>query len=464
MLSSNRMTFWRPLAPREIAFAVVASVVMRVALVGLIDYRGYSGDEVGYYRLIRNLLDHGVFSIGETAPFEPTVLRPPLLPLVGALSFRMFGPTMVPIGILHAAMGILGGLILTLAVARCAPQVSAATTARATLWATMLCPFDAFFEGRLLTEALATFFLTAALALPLAFKQKSAWALGGVALGAASLTRDVYLPLVVLLPAIAVLWPTVRAGVGLLSPALFLVGALGTLTPWAVRNCTQTPTCTVVSKGALGVNLWVGTWERDGSWQNPTALSVPDYAFDSAAEREALLPRFGGAVDAQTDRSFMTAAVEKIRTHPMRTFARWVRRAPRLWIGTRSDLFTLRPAWLERYSLPWWAYKMLCLLINSAALLLALVGMARAAKRREVLFWLAVPILYTVAIYFPLHNTETRYSAPVYPMLLTFSASGFVIVLEAVRRVARRNFALSSDSRNGGEPERHEVETGGGHA
>jgi hypothetical protein len=463
MRSSNPVTFWRPLAWREVAFAVVASVVMRVALVGLIDYRGYPGDEAGYYQLIRNLLDHGVFSFGATAPFEPTVLRPPLLPLVGALSFWIFGPTMVPLGILHAAMGILGGLILTLAVARCAPPVSATTTSRATLWATMLCPFDAFFEGRLLTEPLATFFLTAALALPLAFKQKSAWALGGVALGAASLTRDVYLPLVVLLPAITVVWPTVRNRVGLLGPALFLVSALGTLAPWAVRNCTQTPTCTVVSKGALGKNLWVGTWERDGTWQGPSDLSFPDYAFDSSVEREAVLARYG-AVDPQTDRFFIAVAMEKIRTHPVRTFARWVRRAPRLWIGTRSDLFTLRPAWLERQSLPWWAYKMSCLLINSAALLLALVGLARAAKRREVLFWLAVPILYSVAIYFPLHSTETRYSAPVYPMLLTFSASGLAIVAEALRRVARRNFTLRSDSRNAGEPERHEVETGGGHA
>jgi hypothetical protein len=219
----------------------------------------------------------------------------------------------------------------------------------------------------------------------------------------------------------------------------------------------------MVSKGALGFNLWVGTWERDGAWVGPTAQSFPDYAFDSSVEREAVLAR-SGAVDPQTDRFFTTVALEKIRTQPVRTFARWVCRAPRLWIGTRSDLFMLRPAWLARQSLPWWGYKILCLLINSAALLLALVGMARAAKRREVLFWLAVPILYSAAIYFPLHSTETRYSAPVYPMLLTFSASGFAIVAEALRRVARRNFALSSDSRNGGEPERHEVETGGGHA
>ena len=320
--------------------------------------------------------------------------------------------------------------MITLAVRKVAPHAAILT-----LWLTMLCPFDALYEGRLLSESLTAFFLCAGMAMALLSDRKWSWAAAGVCLGLSALARDTGLVLIPIAGAAALVFPVLRGGASRWAPLVLIAAGVMTVLPWTARNCTAELTCCAISKGRMGANLWVGTWSRDDSWLTATGRVWPRDAFDSDAERAAMEQLDSN--DPANDAYYRNVAIRRIRTHPARVLARWLEREPRMWIGTRTDLFAFRGP--PRGSLGWYFLKSGAFALNAALLALGLVGLGVAARKHRRLLWLAIPIVAITAVYFPFQNTETRYSQPVYPLVLAFGALGALAIRDSLRRPARRS-------------------------
>ena len=160
----------------------------------------------------------------------------------------------------------------------------------------------------------------------------------------------------------------------------------------------------------FGFNLWVGTWERNGSWylhglEHPR---FPPYAFRRPGEKEAVARAW-----LKDDATMRRLAIERIESSPGATALAWAERYPRLWIGTRSDSMTMR---LASGSAAWYAIKSFFFALNLGTLALGVAGLAR----RPGLF--AIPVLYIALIYIPFHDCEPRYSLAALPFLYFYAA------------------------------------------
>jgi hypothetical protein len=210
-----------------------------------------------------------------------------------------------------------------------------------------------------------------------------------------------------------------------------LLGVVLAVGPWTARNFVSTGTLVPISKGVMGVNLWVGSWERNGAWVGTSAPAFPPEAY-----------RFGGrqlvedtwrAPDTHRDSVFMRLAKEHYTRQPASVLSAWAARYPRMWLGTRFDLFSFRPTWLARGAPLWYVVKGGLFVLNAAVLCAALAGVL-IARRHPVVLWFVAAVLYNALIYVPFHNTETRYSQPVYPLLLVFAATTLVAVWDRMSR------------------------------
>jgi hypothetical protein len=161
----------------------------------------------------------------------------------------------------------------------------------------------------------------------------------------------------------------------------------------------------------LGFNLWIGTWERNGTWylrglEHPR---FPPYAFRGPGEKEAVARAW-----LKDDATMRSLAIERIESSPGATALAWIERYPRLWIGTRSDTMPIRSA--ARGSATWYVLKSFFFALNLITLALGLTGLARTRG----LF--AIPVLYIALIYIPFHNCEPRYSLAALPFLYFYAA------------------------------------------
>lgn len=400
------------ISPREAIAPLFAGLVLRLALLLVVDYSGPpTGDASQYTLLARNLIEHRSFSLMTSAPFEPTMMRPPAYPFFLAA----LGNHLVLSAIVQALMGCATAWIVADAVSR-----RSARAGRWTLWLAALCPFDAIAYGRQLTETLCTFLLVGALSVPRGAALR--WfAIAGAMLGWACLTRDVFLPLVMLVPAYW-LWSRRRApAAARRGPLVYALCAALAIAPWTARNVLTMHSATPISKGNLWFNLWVGTWEREPSWQQDV-LRFPPYAFLPGDDR-AFVQRWAEAPftsAAPRDAVFKQLTLSHLRTRPVSVAKTWVIRAPRMWIGTRTDLYALR---LSRGSVSWLLFKLGAFALNLVFVAGGAMGAVVAYRRRRLRLFVLV-LAFTTAIYVPFHNTETRYTQPVYPLLLACFAYG----------------------------------------
>jgi len=167
--------------------------------------------------------------------FDPELKRPPLYPLFLATGFWFFGEDLRGPLLLQHLLGALGAG-LTYALARRLWDRPAATLAGLMI---ALSGDLVFVEHSIMAEALLSVLLVAALLAGTGVRSARPirWALlSGVLLGLAALTRPGALALAPLL-ALTLAWlaPVPRHGRLLVGGAL-LVGCLGTVLPWMVRN------------------------------------------------------------------------------------------------------------------------------------------------------------------------------------------------------------------------------------
>jgi hypothetical protein len=264
-------------------------------------------------------------------------------------------------------------------------------------------PFLVIYEWRVLSEALAINLLVVGCVLA-AYSSKP-WEpiIGGVLVGLAILTRDTLLLLPLAVPIMALI---LRRHVK--RALIFVAAAYLAILPWQVSNGA-------ISKGRMGLNLWIGTWETNPDWLLGGLDNFPREAFRDNLEHRELQ----GALARHDDGPFIQAAIEKMRRQPLAVLKTWAIRYPRLWIGTRTDQIEMR---LRRGSLAWTVTKSSFFALNLATLIAGFLGMILAVRKGRDWAFGAVPILYIGVTYIPFHITVTRYSLPALPFLLLFAA------------------------------------------
>jgi hypothetical protein len=406
------------LRAKEILFALIVGFGFRLLMLWFVDV-GLDGDAGGYVLMARNLIDHGIFSIDTTAPFVATAYRPPLYPAFGAVVFSVFGPNLLALQLAQVTLTLSGIGVVCGCIARLPINI-----ARPALWLLVLSPFEAVYSVVFLSEAVAAFLLSTGVVGWLVVRGNLRWVIVGISFGLAALTRDIYLALPPFFAVLWVLWGegsskerTVRA--------ILLVGvAVLIVAPWSIRNAVVLEKWAPISAGRLGFSLWTGGWtitfrdvvERDGLRTYPPSAYLDDH---EKQQHDHLLS--AGDLQSQ-DRFYLESFKRRLRQEPLMVLGRWIARIPLMWLGTRFDIFELNSRAFPRSSPPWYAVKLLLYGLNTVFVALGWLGVALAWHRRYAMRWLSVPLLFTVAVYLPLNSFENRYSQPVYPLLLLFTA------------------------------------------
>ena len=254
------------------------------------------------------------------------------------------------------------------------------------------CPFFVIWEWALLTETLCLNALWSGWLLLFSKRPWTSFA-GALLVGIAILSR----PLLMLLP---------------LFVAPLVVLRLSKRGAFASMAVMYLPVALALSQASgpsyFGVNLWIGTWERDPHWLEGPHTSWPEEAQLTASERNLPL-----LTAAQNDAPYIEAAKVRYETRPLSSLGSWFARYPYLWIGTRTASVSLEP-----HAPGWLAYKGSMWILNMSVLLLGCAGAFLALRRRDRERSLLLPIAYVAIIYVPFHNTETRYSVIALPFLL----------------------------------------------
>ncbi len=292
------------------------------------------GDGVVYARLARNMLERGVFSLEQSAPFVPTLIRLPGYPLFIAAVYAVFGhDNDTAVRIVQAFFGT-GTCVIAAALAYLwtTDETRKHRNANWTFVLISLCPFIVIYTATLLTETLTTFLmasmtLTTTLALQTEKPRRSLflWILTGALSGSAVLLRPdsgLFALGIGLTPVVSELYLITDARrrlaarfrslicKGLAFSLVFLL----VLVPWTIRNWRVFAIFQPLAPAHAempdefvprGYNRWLKTWVDDSRFVEPMLWNLdekpirieklPGSAFDSAEERAevaSLLDRY----------------------------------------------------------------------------------------------------------------------------------------------------------------------------
>lgn len=285
-----------------------------------------------YARIALNVLDHRSYSIETEEPYSPTLIRAPGYPLFIAGVYAVFGhDNNRAVRGFQAVLDSITCWVIALLALAWAPAAWPRRKRRRLLLIALgmavTCPFPAIYVATILTETCTILLATAcALAATLALKSESIkwsavwWAAAGVFGGAATLFRPDSGFFVAAIGGTLVVVGFYQAIAGrrgsderashaitrtLLCGVALSLAFAAALAPWTIRNARVFGLFQPIAPAQAnmpgefvprGYIQWLRTWVDDVRYteslewsldQNPIHIEdVPDYAFDSADQRE----------------------------------------------------------------------------------------------------------------------------------------------------------------------------------
>jgi len=279
--------------------------------------------------------------------------------------------------------------------------------------------YNIFYTRALLSECLTTFLLTASLLfciLGLDRGKAYLWALSGTLFGLVILSRPEYLffPPILLIYTIAINHR--RALSAVKQFLVFLVMAAIVVIPWTGRNYSVFKKPIPVSIGAVGYNLFLGTFEANDNWQSWSEM--PDNVFDSKEEKALAQSLYNSLQESMSkgsikmkefDDSLAKLALERIRKHPFECLKSWVVKIPRLWY---------------QYYIPMYLYREAAGGFFIFYFIFALFALRKGTKEETVLMApVCLLFIYLNFIFLPLH-IEPRYGVSLMPGIICMASMG----------------------------------------
>ena len=393
------------------------ALVLRLAWVAAIEVRGrglFGPDAPSYDDLARGLLagrglqkeDYPHLFTDGTPSLTVRSFRPPLLPIVLAGIYAVAGHHTVAARVVMALLGA-GTCVVVCRIGRRAFDARTGTVAGLL---TAVYPKFVYYAGALVTETLCTLLLAAAVWMLLAAADDERawwrWAVAGVALALAALTRSSLLAF----PALAALWVLIvrpRKARAVAEAALLVAAFAAAMAPWWIRNYSVHGRF-VAATTEGGYTFWVTNNPRaDGSghcfWPDPPG-------------------GFDGLSEAEIDREFYRRGLD------------WVQVNPRHFLRLSANKFL-------RFWRPWPhadepAVGLLAAVVAGATfipvLLLALWGDLVSSRRWRRTLLFDMIFLYYTALHM-VFMAITRYRLPIEPYLIVLAAWGIL----HVRRTGR---------------------------
>lgn len=423
------------LSIRLLLVGLCIGVAIRVGILWFVDYRIDVGDSRYYLSAAHNLLEYHIYSGDINNNPVPEMYRPPVYSFFIAFVTWIFGNSLLCIQLVQLIVSIITALLIT--------RVAAFFQPKAAPWVfglMMFSPFEAVYTGAVLSETITTFLLVAAAYVILTIEGLKRWVMGGILLGFCVLARDIYIPLIMLIAGFWIVLGSGRKRFRCFEVAVLILSVCLVVLPWTVRNYHVSERLVPVSDGRLGLSLWMGTWATNGAFTENDAAGqrvYPPQAFRDKAEKDLVENALGKGVK-EGDRTLRSVAIQRIYDDPVAVLSVYFARAPLLWLGTRFDIFQLNTAYFPRNSHSYTAVKSILWGLNFVLILFGIAGMVLAWYQRNKILILALPVLYTALIYFPLNGFENRYSQPVYPFLLVFAGVAAVSFTNKLNLIRRR--------------------------
>ena len=175
-------------------------------------------------------------------------------------------------------------------------------------------------------------------------------------------------------------------------------------------------------------NLWVGAWMRD----DILLSSAVKRGFVEKDQIHVFTERLKNREYEQA--FFRKQTIDALLNKPFYVLYNWLYRVPKMWIGTRTDLFTMR---FQTGSIFWYASKVSYFGINFIMVALMVILLTIGVMKRDAESYLfATFVLYLLLIYMPFYNIETRYSQPVLGSMILYlgiSSRIFINLLASVK-------------------------------
>lgn len=408
----------------------------------------------GYEWIARNLL-RGVYSQEQatTGPVTPDTQRTPGYPLFLAIVYVFFGVNDTPVLWIQACLFVL----ICLGLYHLGRRMSGRSLGLLAGLATALYAPIPKYGGMPWSEMLTTFLqVFGIVTLVVAVQRASArwFALAGATLGFLGLTRPtfVYEPLLLAAVLAVLQWRSVQRAQLVKYVAVFLIGWLVVISPWAAFNYIRfgKPTPTVVR--TIGKQIWYGYWV--GKFPTMTLIQLDDVVWrlkKGEYKREQVpdvIRPLGGDqalmlqyIDEYTSKGHFSGTPstpeEKVRENMLKDQFYLDRALDHI----RHDPLTYLRTQLFFVSFKFWAGEIpvrltligklpraviyASFLAQVTLLLLAIAGCWRLRATPILLALVLVPLLYLYLVHLPFH-VEPRYSIPVKPFLLLLAAGGLL--------------------------------------
>ena len=422
---------------------------------------GYqSADERSYGKLAVALADHHSYSGGLKDPLH----WPPGAPVAFALGHKLFPDEKsattadIPSAYWIQALASLGTAICAAVIAGLLAGAWAGVAAAALVG---FYPPLILATGEQISEPLGAFWLTLAFALfALGARRGRAWlfALGGLSMGAAVLTRADLLPVPFVLAALVVLWTWRSAHDlrrGLIVGASILGGAVLAIAPWSAYASHRAGELVPVTRGSASA-LFVGTYLPGGGTtvgmkrslgaaakrRNPKLRHIADFDLEARSVLAVVADRhpdldFNAAVSLEARRNISRYA----RQDPLGFARMMLNKVQRMWSryargGARHTSPVIR------------GWHVLLVLLAVAGLLAGIV------RRHSLLLACILAAALTSTAVHMLVVSQARYNLPLVPALLAGGVAGWAMFARGPSRAAAgdpKSAAAARPSRKPGE-------------
>jgi 4-amino-4-deoxy-L-arabinose transferase-like glycosyltransferase len=455
----------------HLAAALLCGILLRWFFIS--HFNPFAGDAKFYEELAHNWLYHDVYGRILHGQLLPSDERMPGYPAFLAAIYKTLGQSRAAITSVQVAVDMTTCLLTALIAAWLAPISKRTPVATIALWLAALCPFTASYTGVVLTETLATFFTALAVLIfvrvlthpdiniarsaisnNLLLKYVGWFFFGGIVVGLGTLVRpETPLILIALGLALCARWWRPANGWKLTLAILWVAaGLVLPLSPWAARNVLDVghlqflapPHAESPGDRVLpGFYEWTQTWlvkfhdAYSVSWKvgekSPIDInSIPEYAFDSDAERTQV----GKLIDEYNKRSLITPTLnfqfaqlanERAARHPVRTYilipterAWWTWFTPRIELLPYSgNLWPMREAWHNNATE--FSATLGLGVLNYIYAGMVLIGAWKFRGRAGISFLLAFIVIRTVFLT-QLQTVEPRYVMECFPVVLALCA------------------------------------------